>query len=263
MPFRYYNMNITVDNDRTDVDRYNLTLTSINKSDPLYIIGTQPPNIADPVPLRLVNDTFGDGRGPAWWVRVSYNKTVIVDEDKFQVDAESSKRSWVYTGPPIADLDTSRFSRKGVTVSDGECPWICTWPDTTLEIFIYPQQNVTVPTSSSDSPRPTSLTDEEDDAYWQFKPLSPYPQVVKMLERRQPGHRAATCSKVTIKEHGQKAEVSYSGGKPITMTIQENVAPEKDELESHLRWSRGEQNAALQPRESLSLTPCACVWSST
>ncbi|CRK13844.1 hypothetical protein BN1723_002062 [Verticillium longisporum] len=78
------------------------------------------------------------------------NKTVIIAEDRFpNVGSMSSKntvkRNWGLEPP--TDL-----KGKGVIGTNaGDRPWICTWPGTLLEVFIYPSENNRF--SGSPSPR--------------------------------------------------------------------------------------------------------------
>ena len=127
----------------------------------VYAYGEQPPLIQEPVKLQLVKDKFEMNRGPAWFKILSYNKTVILPENWLLnpmsggTDEFVEKRSLVgvekrYLGgggggfdPPFGDLN----KRKGVAQA-GDRPWICTWPETYLELFIYAQQNSSTPSWS-------------------------------------------------------------------------------------------------------------------
>ncbi|KAI1758353.1 hypothetical protein F4782DRAFT_477656, partial [Xylaria castorea] len=112
----------------------------------VYTYGLQPPLLIDQQ-LRLVNDTFERSRGPAWALALPYNKTVILPEEYLTPNNNSSldevQRRMMF------GFD---FRRKGLAQT-GEKPWICTWPDTILEVFIYAAQNTSYkfPTSSGDS----------------------------------------------------------------------------------------------------------------
>ncbi|KAI0450790.1 hypothetical protein F5B21DRAFT_507874 [Xylaria acuta] len=118
-----------------------------------YSYGVQPPSLFDQQ-LQLVNDTFERSRGPAWAFALPYNKTIILPEE--------------YLTPNHSSLDEVQrrmmfgfdFKRKGLAQT-GEKPWICTWPGTLLEVFIYAGQNSSykfpMPSSSSTSPTSTPL----------------------------------------------------------------------------------------------------------
>lgn len=108
----------------------------------VYTYGEQPPLILDPAPMELVNDTLEPARGPAWFKMLPYNKTVILHESQLQApdDGDDSsaqvRRNFnSFDGPGPGDI-----KRKG-TARTGDRPWICTWPETLLEVFIYPMQN--------------------------------------------------------------------------------------------------------------------------
>lgn len=121
---------------------YTISLTcneSFTLSSHVYSYGEQPPLIPSPLALELVNDTLEPGRGPAWFKMVPYNKTIILPEPVLEPPngpaASTQPRSFTTFGGGPGDL-----KRKG-TAQSGDRPWICTWPETLLEIFIYPMQN--------------------------------------------------------------------------------------------------------------------------
>lgn len=117
---------------------YNVTLTSnssLSIANNVYSYGEQPPRVEKPVTLELVNDTFEMARGPAWYKLLQYDKVVVIPEASLNsstTSAISSKK--IRSLPGLSD-----FKRKGLR--RGDKPWVCTWPDIYLELFIYPQQN--------------------------------------------------------------------------------------------------------------------------
>ena len=137
-----------------DID-CNETLTLANN---VYSYGEQPFVIPHPKPMELVNDTFQPARGAAWFTMMPFNKTVIVPENLLTANPASSN-------PPLAARNFNNafgsgdFKRKGIA-QVGDKPWVCTWPETFLEIFIYPNQNSSwnkvSPTGSSSSTTPTA-----------------------------------------------------------------------------------------------------------
>jgi len=142
---------------------YNHSFTSTGN---VYAYGEQPPLIENPLTLELVQDKFEPSRGPAWFKMLSYNKTVIVPEG-FLVSGHDSNarkraRHAITVGAGMPD-----FKRKGIA-QPGEKPWVCNWPDTWLELFIYPQQNSSYSnwppkaasswSSSSSTPSPSTTT---------------------------------------------------------------------------------------------------------
>ncbi|KAI0112476.1 hypothetical protein GGR51DRAFT_568572 [Nemania sp. FL0031] len=109
----------------------------------VYTYGVQPISLHDQQ-LSLVNDSFERARGPAWAFALPYNKTMILPEEYLMVTNTTSnqvQRRMMF-GPD--------FKRKGLA-ENGDKPWICTWPGTLLEFFIYTTQN-----SSFKYPMPSS-----------------------------------------------------------------------------------------------------------
>jgi hypothetical protein len=133
-------------NNIDDAGGYSISIKAnqtLTLSHNVYSYGEQPFLIPDPLPMVLVNDTFQPARGPAWFRMMPFNKTVIVPES-------------LLTASPVGAAPTAQvmargfnnafgnsprdFKRKGIA-QVGDKPWVCSWPDTFLEIFIYPQQN--------------------------------------------------------------------------------------------------------------------------
>ncbi|KAK3381369.1 hypothetical protein B0H63DRAFT_201777 [Podospora didyma] len=107
-----------------------------------YSYGEQPPLVENPVSLELVNDTFEPNRGPAWFKMLPYEKTVILPQDKLSPTSGSiavSKDRIRRLGRSY-NAGSGGVGRKGI-LEPGTKPWVCTWPDTYLELFIYVQQN--------------------------------------------------------------------------------------------------------------------------
>jgi hypothetical protein len=126
---------------------------SLTLANNVYSYGEQPFLIQNPMPMELVNDTFQPGRGPAWFRMMSFNKTVILPEPVLNASPASSTPTRVVRNFNNAfGKSPGDFKRKGVAQS-GDKPWVCTWPETFLEIFIYPQQN-----SSWNKPFPTGTS---------------------------------------------------------------------------------------------------------
>ncbi|KAK3692484.1 hypothetical protein B0T22DRAFT_475396 [Podospora appendiculata] len=133
-----------------------------------YSYGEQPPQISQPLTLELVTDILEPTRGPAWFKMVPYNKTMILPEAVLSSTGSSSVSGRMIRDRAARDDDDSRnggsrtgdFKRKGVA-EQGDKPWICNWPGTYLEVFIYPDQNASPnpfgqPPSSSTSSSPST-----------------------------------------------------------------------------------------------------------
>jgi hypothetical protein len=104
----------------------------------VYAYGEQPPLVDKPVTLELVSDKFEPSRGPAWFKMLSYNKTVILPS--YLLDPNGSSTSQQNARRVASIAGRSNFKRKGVA-QPGDKPWVCNWPGTYLELFIYAQQN--------------------------------------------------------------------------------------------------------------------------
>ncbi|KAH8897032.1 hypothetical protein GQ53DRAFT_638324 [Thozetella sp. PMI_491] len=133
----------------------------------VYSYGEQPPIFPNPkpLPMELVNDTYEPSRGPAWFRMMAYNKTIIIPDNALAPSVFNGQKRGVSNSFRMGPDD---FKRKGVA-QIGDKPWICTWPDTFLELFIYPVQNSSwnrpppMPNSGSDGgstsgPPPTSTS---------------------------------------------------------------------------------------------------------
>ena len=217
----------------------------------VFFYGEQPPVITPPQPLQLVNDTLDPNRGPAWFKMLPYNKTVIVPESRLSMpdgapSVSGQKIRRAFGGP-------GEFHRKG-TAQAGDKPWVCTWPDTLLEVFIYPIQNTSMykmsltSTYTPAAAAPTKVTDPASAANGAAAPTAPtpgppgpgpsefapppppYPRVVKLEERRMPRSRPATCVKYHIKpQDGNPKLVAEpifdQNGKQIVVPISEAEPP--------------------------------------
>lgn len=144
-----------------DIAAYALDFTynsSYTKDTFVYMYGVQPPSLIDQQ-LQLVNDTFERSRGAAWAFALPYNKTIILPEE--YLTPYSNASSDPVQRRMMFGFD---FKRKGLAQS-GEKPWICTWPGTVLEVFIYAGQNNSFKypmssSSTSDGSQPTETSNE-------------------------------------------------------------------------------------------------------
>ncbi|KAK1672913.1 hypothetical protein BDP55DRAFT_695713 [Colletotrichum godetiae] len=300
IPFTSYVMGVSRIANELPISDYTLKLTTFNDSDHddnsrinMFSWGTQPPLIMDPLKMRLVNDTSEQGRGAAWFAQMTYNKTVVVPEDRFpgvtttpRKQQPQSKRGGSWDGPPPG---MGEFSRKGVKGAQaGDRPWICTWPGTLLEVFVYPAQNnsyqrkpstttsrppaaATFPPSTStqflvrglqtQSPQSSPIpTDRPRRA-----PPPPYPQVIKFEERRVSLDQTknAYCRQVEVCDDGQNTvPVLDDQGQPIEVMIMENRQTVAI-ADSSKRWIH-EDSLLVSPRDRPSrtsqLSDCGCIW---
>ncbi|KAF9876006.1 hypothetical protein CkaCkLH20_06452 [Colletotrichum karsti] len=288
IPFTSYVMSVSRIANELPISDYTLKLTTFNDSDSndkfnMFSWGTQPPLIIDPLKMRLVNDTSEPGRGAAWFAQMTYNKTVIVAEDRFpgvSTPRPSSKKRW--NGPPPSSGD---FSRKGIKGAQaGDRPWICTWPGTLLEVFVYPAQNnsyqrkptsTTKPLAAATAP-PTSTpflvrhglatptyttiipTDRPRKA-----PPPPYPQVIKFEERRVSLDQTknAYCRQVEVCDDGENTvPVLNEEGQPVEVMIMENR--QTVAIADSKRWIHEDSFLVSRdrPARTSQLSDCGCIW---
>ncbi|KAL8418711.1 hypothetical protein RB594_002066 [Gaeumannomyces avenae] len=114
-----------------------------------YSYGAQAPMLPPGTfAMQTVNDTLEPSRGPAWFKMLPFNKTVFISESSFPAKAggSASSRRLLRRVAPSFDEMKRKFSAQ-----PGDKPWACTWPDTVLEVFIYPNQNASLFKSMSSS----------------------------------------------------------------------------------------------------------------
>ncbi|KAH6900578.1 hypothetical protein B0T10DRAFT_32053 [Thelonectria olida] len=271
MPFSYYSMDITRNANKSapEVSGYQIVMAALNFTNAEFIWGTQPPSIADPKTLSLVWDSYQLELGPAWWTTVQYNKTVILSESDFSL---LSKRGWDddedHPFPP-----PSQFKKKTKGAQKGDKPWVCKWPDVTLEIFIYPKQNTTTTTGWSSSTTTQSSATATTTANIDTDDVAPpsYPKVMKMIELRYLDKKSQTayCSHVEILDEAKNFKpVCDAHGNPEEVTIQENSPSSKKfninqrYRQMPKRWTVRDILARGDP-EQPQLTNCGCLWWST
>lgn len=311
IPFQY-SMSMTINSlsPTPGGPMYNLSINcnmSATVSNDVYFYGEQAPVITTPVPMQLVNDTLDPNRGPAWFKMMPYNKTVVVHETYLSAPAatatgSSNKKRNRDNGAPASIVwgdGGNPFHRKGVVPAQaGDKPWVCTWPDTILEVFIYPNQNTSMykfSLSSTYTPSSTTLSSTSsattggvagatatsttglttssttnDPGPTQFPNgppgPPPFPRVIKVEERRMAKSPSATCVQYLLKNegYGLKGEpLLDANGNIVEITIAE--------IESGPSlFSRSEpdvfgsdvydSNGELDKRDSSGLSKCGCLW---
>lgn len=268
----------------------NQSLTLANN---VYSYGEQPLVIPEPSPMELVNDTFQPARGPAWFKMMPFNKTVILPEPVLTASPSSSTPTQV-VGRNFNNAFGSSpgdFKRKGIAQT-GDKPWVCTWPETFLEIFIYPKQNSSYsgwpkasssgtsgpwpsvtpapgsPTSSNGYP-PASTTGDSgatttgpympvDTTGWEMPP-PPYPRVIKIEERRIDRSPMPSCRQVEITGDGKPARpVKDANGNDVVVYIVENEPPPPGAPGTS--QSNRLHNSVLEYRDSSEISDCGCMW---
>lgn len=270
--------------DQGNYDVLLITNTTLGVSDNPLAYGTQPPVLEPAMGMELVNDTYDLSRGPAWFRMLSYNKTVLVPEDLLTQGSSSKvRRNGGGYMPSPADLQ-----RKG-TAQSGDKPWMCIWPGTIVEVFIYAEQNssyasqtaattgvitsaatMTSTTTSTTTDSVATSTSTQDVS--NFMPLASYPRAVKIKERRI--HQAAEpyCVQVTVNADNTTSPVIGTDGSAVTVYIVEEE-PGASGTPGHGQGSSKAKRYApdtevfdhwLSPRSGEGdMSACGCMWFSS
>lgn len=250
----------------------NYTNTPDGANDDINLMyGASAPSITPAMNMELVNDTFDLDRGPAWFRMLPYNKTVVVAENLLSVTAAKKIRQ--NQGPPPS---VGNFQRKGVAQT-GDKPWICTWPDTFVEMFIYAEQNssyaaqstatittapVTTATSTGTGTAAgtgtatgsiAAATSTGGSEPTPMQHLSAYPRAIKVKERRVNESPRAFCYQVEVQSDNSTVPVTDSNGDVVYLEI--------DEIE---------QSNGMDKRDGLTarasdgdMSDCGCMWFSS
>lgn len=234
----------------------------------LLSYGSSSPAINPSMSMELVNDTFDVSRGPAWFRMTPYNKTVVVSEDLLSADTSSAQ---VKREPGGGMFNTvGNFQRKGIA-SAGDKPWICTWPDTLVEVFIYATQNSsyasetgggTITAAPSTTPTATGTGSATGatptDEVISVQPLSGYPRAVKVKERRINQAPRPYCVQVEVLSDNSTAPVLDSDGNQVTIQIDEiEQSNGMDKRELGDKWIFGRDGDAGD------MSDCGCMWFSS
>ncbi|KAK3402094.1 hypothetical protein B0T20DRAFT_130876 [Sordaria brevicollis] len=147
-------MHLAVENSAPDGYTFTVNCNhSLTMANNVYSYGEQPAILVNPGALVLVNDSLEANRGPAWFQSFPYNKTVILPQDSLNITTTEGvaklRRRW----------DKKDYNkRKNYGAQPGDKPWICNWPQTTFELYIYAQQNSSwsINTQSLSPPSSTS-----------------------------------------------------------------------------------------------------------
>lgn len=252
--------------DVTLITNYSNTPGGSSSGNVNLLYGASAPSITPAMNMELVNDTFDLDRGPAWFRMLPYNKTVVVMEDLLTTSTTKKMRR---QGPPQS---VGNFQRKGVA-QVGDKPWICTWPDTFVEMFIYAEQNssyaaqstatiTTAPVATATSTGTGSgtgtgataaATSTAGTEVMTMQHLSAYPRAVKVKERRVTNSPRPFCYQVEIQNDNSTVPVTDSSGNVVYVEI--------DEIE---------QSNGMDKRDGLTtrasdgdMSDCGCMWFSS
>ncbi|KAI1881531.1 hypothetical protein JX265_000357 [Neoarthrinium moseri] len=212
-----------------DTSQYSITIgynesLAVDSYD--YAYGSQPPRVID-TRLLLVTDTNEPSRGPAWAIEISYNKSVIVPENLLSTSSSANSK---LKRKRLTHLSRS-LNRRSIA-QEGDKPWFCYWSDTILEVFIYANQNTSVPSVSTKSVSPSATTtisitatSSETIGFSTSFPtdLAKFPRVLKMEDRR-PSETLSVqpyCRQYQISSSGPATPLKDSDGQFIDIKIDE------------------------------------------
>lgn len=239
-----------------------VTITQPNFTDPSnplpVFYGTQPPIISIPKNLALVNDSNVRAYGPAWFFQTQYNKLVIVPEAVLTPPASSGKRGHNQE----MDMDFP-LSRHGIAQT-GDRPWYCYWNGTLLETFIYANASsgtgAAATTTTAPGSSPTTAAVSTPSGPPMFQPLTPYPKLVRVEERRvtgasgdDPNAVRPYCLKMQILNNGQASPIPDA-----TTGALQYLYINETETDGGLLSRRAFENLFERDAQT-----CNCVWLST
>lgn len=226
--------------------------------------GSSAPKISPAMNMELVNDTFDLARGPAWFRMLPYNKTVVVSEALFSASSSrKSRREPGFNGVPT----TGKFQRKGMADA-GDRPWICIWPGTFVEIFIYATQNssyaaqstATITTEPSTAPTATktgtgsvaAATNAGTEVINMGQEMTAYPKAIKVKERRVNSAPRAYCYQVEVQSDNiTTAPVTDASGNVVVVNIDEIDQP------------NGLDKRGGGDDDDANMSDCGCMWFSS
>lgn len=274
--------------DQGNYDVLLITNTSLGASNNPLSYGTQPPVLEPAMGMELVNDTYDLSRGPAWFRMLPYNKTVLVPEDLLSSEDSSSSKVRRNGGgfmPSPGDLQ-----RKG-TAQSGDKAWMCYWPGTIVEVFIYAEQNssyayqtaastgsiITATSTTTATATDSGATSTSTQAAPNYMPLASYPRAVKVKERRIEQNNSPYCVQVIVNSDNTTSAVVDSDGNTVTVYIEEEE-PGASGTQSNEQTSGSSNSKArryvpdtetfenwLSPRsgEEGDMSACGCMWFSS
>lgn len=241
---------------------YDVVLLSNTSNSPLpdgnfLSYGASAPTIMPAMNMELVNDTFDMERGPAWFRMLPYNKTVLVDEQLLSVSSSAVKRNGGLV-PSVGD-----FQRKGVAM-EGDRPWLCTWPDTFVEMFIYAEQNSSYAAASTatitTAPAATSTATGTAGAasstgateVISMSHMTAYPRAIKVKERRVNQSPRPYCVQVLVKADNTTEPVLDESGNEVVINI----------VETEGSNGMDKRDSSLSPRggDDGDMSDCGCMW---
>lgn len=285
VPQRYYMLDLAKDATSPPASDYTMRLKLVNQTQNDWYWGTQPPDVPHPATLALVNDTYQPSHGPAWWFQMPYSKKVLLPSSGLKADSSSSssksKRHGGWYDPHhdgddhgFDGFDPSKMHMTSLSTStpgpgDGDIVWLCTWPNVTMEVFIYTDEDTSTSTTATPSATTSSTalpttTSSTDTTVNPPDMPNPYPRVVKMVERRLTGSDddvAAQCQQIRVIKGGADSEaVKDDDGNYVTATIHEKESTYEELLKQQERTRRPERRGESSSSSSGEMTDCSCLW---
>lgn len=231
---------------------------------PNLMYGASAPLIQPAMNLELVNDTFDLARGPAWYRMSPYNKTVVVPESGLHTSSSSKHRR----GDPAFAPSPGSFQRKGMAEA-GDRPWICVWPETYVEMFIYARQNSSyaeASTATITTRLPSTATATESGAtatatgtgteVISMNKLTAYPRAIKIKERRVVNSPRPYCYQVIVNDDNSTTPVTDTSGNVV-------AAVEIDENEEPDDIAKRHELSERSTGENGDMSECGCMWFSS
>lgn len=220
--------------------------------------GAQPPVLDGPVTMSLRADRAAFNKGPAYVFLQSYNKTVIVRKEDLPDGSPGSKRSFLRRwfsddedfedSASLFERDNSQFPYNQYAKA-GEQIWYCFWNSTTLEGFVFLNQNAeTHPESEAytsaaaisaaatyqtpSMPYQTSSIPYQGRAKRQTQHNPPaYPKIIKIQERRSINNPISPyCQQMQILYNQQLGYTVPGMDSPLTIQLDETESAFQQKL---------------------------------
>jgi hypothetical protein len=185
--------------------------------------GHQAPNVL-PVELKLVTVAESSGHdGSLYHFRTTYNRIVLLKDSDLS-SAEQPRPQPVVRHP---------------TFQNGESLWRCTFNETMIEGYVYPNQK-TAATSSFNS---TTMT---------VKDLPKIPYVLKLVEQRIPNGKGPYCEKMKVRD----GKLERLTDQRIMLSLTEPAA----EAEAAAKVERAGSARFRVRQQSVESNYCRCQW---
>jgi hypothetical protein len=205
-----------------DINTTMITLSSVLRTNSTIPYGHQAPDVL-PVEVRLVkNANPPDGDGPAYQFRTTYDRIVLLKENDL-IPADKPRPQSMMRHP---------------TFQPGESLWRCTFNETLIEGYMYPNK-ISAAVGSLNSTAANMSN------------LPKFPYVLKLVEQRMPNGKEPYCEKMKL-ENGALVRISEE---KVILGVAEpaaEVAAAKIELINSARF-RARQST---PQSSY----CRCQW---